>query len=74
MSTEWTVVFSEILANYAMEYAEASGNLAARARILNNCQDDIMKSPSLDTQVIVLPQNLRWVSIHFANFCGCNYA
>jgi hypothetical protein len=65
MSTDWTVLFHETLAKHVQEYIEARGDPAARAQILNNCGEDITKSPLHGEQVIELPQHLCSVSIPF---------
>jgi hypothetical protein len=65
MSTHWTVPFDETLAEYLPQYIEARGDSVARARVLNDCQEDITKSPLHEEQDIELPQYLRWVSILF---------
>jgi hypothetical protein len=63
MSTNWSVVFEKTLAEYVQQYIEAQGDSAARAQVLKNCQEDIIKSPLHKEQTIELPQHLCWVSI-----------
>jgi hypothetical protein len=65
MSTHWTVPFDETLAKYLLQYIEAHGDSVARAQVLNNCQEDITKSPLHEEQDIELPKDLCWVSISF---------
>jgi hypothetical protein len=63
MSTNWSVVFDKTLAEYVQQYSEAYGDIAARAQVLKDCQEDITNSSLLEEQVIDLPQLLCQVSI-----------
>jgi hypothetical protein len=65
MSTDWSVLFDETLAEYVQQYIEACGDTAARAQVLKDCQEDITKSPLHEEQDIELPEHLCWVSILF---------
>lgn len=63
MSTDWSILFDQTLAEYVQQYIEAYGDTAARVQILKDCEEDITKSTLHEEQVIELPQHLRWASI-----------
>ena len=63
MSTNWSILFDKTLAEYVQQYSKAYGDIAARAQVLKDCQEDITRSPLHEEQVIDLPQLLCQVSI-----------
>jgi hypothetical protein len=65
MSTEWNVVFYETLAEYLNPYKNARGDSAARARIIENCAEEISNSSVVDEENIDLPADLSQVSFSF---------
>src|SRR6267154_2959493 len=65
MSTNWSILFHETLAEYVQQYIGARGDLAARVQILKDCQKDIAESTLHEEQVIELPDHLHWVYIPF---------
>ena len=65
MSTNWSILFHETLAEYIQQYLRAHRDPAACAQILKDCWKDITKSSLLEEQVIELPEHLCLVSILF---------
>lgn len=63
MSTHWNVLFYGFLAEYLQPYVEARGDWAARAKILKDCGESIMKSPLHGEEAIDLPEHLHRVSV-----------
>jgi hypothetical protein len=75
MSTNWSVLFYQTLAEYVQQYIEAQGDPAARAQVLKNCQEVITMSSLHKEQSVELPQHLDWVSIssYWVTCPGSNY-
>jgi hypothetical protein len=65
MSTHWSVHFDETLAKYVQQYIVAYGDIAARAQVLKDCHEKIVKSSLHEEQVIELPEYLCSVRISF---------
>jgi hypothetical protein len=65
MSTDWSILFDETLAEYLQQYIMARGDPATRVQILKDCKENIIKSPLCEEQGIELPEHLCMVSISF---------
>jgi hypothetical protein len=67
-STDWSFIFFDTLNEYLQPYIDAYDYPTVRAKILNDCEKEITKSPLHDKQVIGLPENFCWVCVLFLSF------